>query len=252
MSLRVLIVDDEPAARSRLSLMLAELDVEVAGEAANGLEALELTRERRPDVLLLDIEMPEVDGFDVARHLPEPAPLLIFQTAWDQYALQAFDHAAVDYVVKPVSLDRLERALSRARERIEPGRRSAAHLTPQLLASLRAAVTEPPRKPRVLVRDRGGLRLLPWSDILRFTTDESVVWAVTPKARYITDYTLTELEERMVGHFVRVSRGDLVNTASIIRILPAGDGTGELELADGSRVRVSRRRFGEVKGVLEG
>jgi two-component system response regulator AlgR len=79
--MRVLVVDDEPAARRRLALMLEELDEEVAGEAANGVEALEIARERRPDVLLLDIEMPEVDGFDVARHLPEPRPLIVFQTA---------------------------------------------------------------------------------------------------------------------------------------------------------------------------
>ena len=87
-----------------------------------GTEAIEATRERRPDVLLLDIEMPEVDGFDVARHLPDPAPLLIFQTAWDDYALQAFDHAAIDYLVKPVSRDRLERALERLRTELPRGR----------------------------------------------------------------------------------------------------------------------------------
>jgi two-component system response regulator AlgR len=116
--MRVLIVDDEPAARRRLQLMLEELDVEVAGQAENGVRALELAASLRPDLLLLDIVMPEVDGFDVVRHLPEPRPLIVFQTAHDDFALEAFDHDAIDYVVKPVSLARLERALERARDRL--------------------------------------------------------------------------------------------------------------------------------------
>src|SRR5215212_7426519 len=99
--MRILIVDDEPAARRRLAVMLDELDVEVVGEAAGGLEALEMARARRPDVVLLDIAMPEVDGLDVARHLDEPRPLVIFQTAFDAYALKAFELEAVDYLLKP-------------------------------------------------------------------------------------------------------------------------------------------------------
>src|SRR5690606_5110901 len=113
--------------------MLEELDVEVAGEAANGLEALELARERTPDVLLLDIAMPEVDGLDVARHLGGPPPFIVFQTAYDEYALQAFEHAAVDYLVKPVSLVKLERALVRVRDRLT---RNEAALPAEVLDAL--------------------------------------------------------------------------------------------------------------------
>ncbi len=251
MSLRVLIVDDEAAARSRLGLMLEELDIEMAGEAANGLEALDLCRECRPDVLLLDIEMPEVDGFDVARHLPEPRPLLIFQTAYDEYALQAFDHAAIDYLVKPVSLDRLERALERARDRLSASAQPSGGLTPELLAALRNTLPAPGRQPRVLVRDRGGHRLLPFPDVLRFTTEHGAVWACLEGGRYMTDYTLAELEERTTGSFVRISRGDLVNIDAVARILAAGDGSGELELSDGTRLRISRRRFADVRRTLE-
>lgn len=251
MSLRVLIVDDEPAARSRLGMMLEDLDVEVAGEAANGLEALAMCRERTPDVLLLDIEMPEIDGFDVARHLPAPAPLLIFQTAWNEYALEAFDHAAVDYLVKPVSMDRLARALERVRDRLGSARGSAALLTPAILASLRSAVSSS-NQPRVLVRDRGGHRLVPYDEIARFSTDDGVVWACLAEARFITDYTLSELEERTAGTYLRVNRGDLVRVSAVRRILAPGDGTGELELTDGATVRVSRRRFADVRRALEG
>src|SRR5688500_14381150 len=116
--MRVLIVDEEPNARSRLCILLEELDVELVGVAENGVQALEMARERQPDVLLLDIQMPEVDGFDVARHLPEPRPLVIFQTAYHEYALEAFEHDALDYVVKPVRKERLAQALERARGRL--------------------------------------------------------------------------------------------------------------------------------------
>ena len=189
--MRVLIVDDEPAARRRLALMLEELDVEVAGEAANGLEALDGARAHRPDVLLLDIAMPEVDGLDVARHLPEPPPFIVFQTAYDEYALQAFDHAAVDYLVKPVSLEKLERALARVRERLT---KKEAALPAALLDTLRSAVHAPQRTRRILVRDRAGHRLIAWSDIVRFTTEQGGVFADAASGRFLTDYTIAELE----------------------------------------------------------
>ena len=244
--MRVLVVDDEPAARRRLALMLEELDEEVAGEAANGVEALELARERRPDLLLLDIEMPEVDGFDVARHLPEPRPLIVFQTAYDEYALRAFEHAALDYLVKPVSLDGLRRALGRARERL------AAPAPPALdadaLRSLRATVrADAPRRARLLVREGRGHRLVALDAILRFTADEGVVYAhLAGGDKRLTDYTLAELEERAGDAFVRASRGELVNAEAVERIVRNGDGSATLGLRGGAAVHVSRRRAPEV------
>jgi len=253
MSLRVLIVDDEPAARRRLTIMLEELDVELVGEAANGVEALELVQERRPDVLLLDIAMPEVDGFDVARHLPEPSPLIVFQTAYDEHALRAFEHEAVDYVVKPVTMERLERALERAKRRMAADQRPPG-LTAELLERLGAAVGELSglRKPRLLVREGSGRRLLPYADIARFRADEGVVYAITDAGeRFLTDYTLGELEQRTAGLFVRPNRSQLVNVERVHKITSDGDGSATLTLADGDQVRVSRRRAARVRAALE-
>lgn len=249
--MRVLIVDDEPAARARLHVMLEELDVEVTGEAANGLEALERVSAQRPDVLLLDIAMPEVDGFDVVRHLPEPRPLVIFQTAFDEHALKAFEHEALDYVVKPVALDRLRQALDRARARLETTR--AATLGGDVLARLTAALPgmHGVRKPRILVRDGSGRLLLPLREILRFSADEGSVSALARGARWPTDYTLTELEERIGPGFARVSRSELVNTDHITRFEPFSDGSAELTLSDRTLVRVSRRRAPQVRRALE-
>lgn len=246
--MRILIVDDEPAARRRLAIMLEELDVEIVGEAANGVEALEMVRERAPDVILLDIRMPEVDGFDVVRHLPEPRPLVIFQTAYHEYALKAFDHEAVDYVVKPVGLERLKRALERAERRINTGQ---PEITNELVSMLAAAIGEPNRSARVLVNDGAGHRLLAFREIARFSADEGRVIAQASCGTFAVDYTLNELEERTAGSFVRASRSDLVNIDRIQRIEPTGDGLAVLTLADGARVSVSRRRVSEVRRVLE-
>ncbi|HJR62579.1 MAG TPA: response regulator [Gemmatimonadaceae bacterium] len=248
--MRILIVDDEPAARRRLALMLGELDVEVAGEAENGLRALELVRECRPDVVLLDIAMPEVDGFDVARHLEEPKPLIVFQTAYDEYALQAFDHDALDYVVKPVTMPKLTRALERARSRL--ARRQPASLDEGLLGQLRAAVGggAQPRRSRVLVREGTGHRLLPLADVLRFVADEGLVYAHTATTSFLTDYTLRELEDRTGDTFVRANRADLINVEAVARIVSNGDGSATLTLRNGVKVRVSRRRSADVRAVL--
>lgn len=250
--MRVLIVDDEPAARRRLHTMLEELDVEVAGEAANGLEALESVGTLRPDVLLLDIAMPEVDGFDVVRHLAEPRPLVVFQTAYDEHALEAFNHAALDYVVKPVSLDRLRQALDRARDRLRADR--AASIGSDVLAKVEAALPggAKVRRPRLLVKDGGGRLLLPFREIVRFVADQGVVSAVARGGSWPTDYTLTELEERTGGGFVRANRAELVNVDHITRFEPETDGSAVLSLSDRTRVRVSRRRAVEVRRLLEG
>jgi two-component system, LytTR family, response regulator len=248
---RVLIIDDEPAARRRLHTMLEELDIEVAGEAANGMEALDRVSALGPDVLLLDIAMPEVDGFDVMRHLPEPRPLVIFQTAYDEHALEAFNHAALDYVVKPVTLIRLRQALDRARARLETER--AANVGNDVLARLQAAFpgANKVRRPRLLVRDGTGRVLLPFREIIRFVVDDGVVSAVGRGSTWATDYTLAELEERTAGGFVRANRAELVNLDHVTRFEPETDGSAVIMLSDKSRVHVSRRRAVDVRRLLE-
>ena len=249
--MRVLIVDDETAARRRLGIMLSELDVEVVGEAENGLEALKQVRERKPDVILLDITMPEVDGFDVAQHMPDPKPLIIFQTAFDEYALRAFDHEAIDYLVKPVTLPKLQRSIERARGRLETYRNQA--LSQDVLRNLRASLKQPGgARSRVLVREGGGYRLVPYEDIILFRAHQGAVRARTPEAEHATDYTLSDLEERFGTAFVRPNRSELVNAERIERIASNGDGSATLTLQDGTTIHVTRRRAAEVRRVLEG
>jgi len=247
---RVLIVDDEQAARKRLAIMLEELDLEVVGEAENGLRAIELAKERQPDVVLLDIAMPEVDGFDVARSLPDPKPAIIFQTAYDEYALQAFEHEALDYLVKPVALERLQRALERAANRSSGG---APDLTNQVLQQVQKALrSTPTHRSRLLVRHAGGHNLISYDDVLIFFAQNGIVHARTIAGRFLTDYTLTELEDRTAGTFLRPNRAELINISHVTSISSNGDGSATLTLSDQTNVRVTRRRASAIREQLKG
>jgi two-component system response regulator AlgR len=248
--MRLLIVDDEPAARERLVTLLAALDVEVVGEASDGVAALSMVQSHKPDVVLLDIAMPEADGFEVARHLPEPRPLVIFQTAYSDRALEAFEHEAVDFVVKPVNRERLAQAIDRARRRIES--RASSDMSPALLERIEAALAQsrPVRRTRILVRHGTGHRALPLRDVVRFTAEEGLVFAVATSGKALTDYTLNELESRLGTGFIRVSRADLVQIDRIERLQSNGDGSATLALSDGATVHVSRRRAADVKQAL--
>ena len=249
--MRVLIVDDEAAARTRLAAMLEELDVEVVGAAENGVDAIAKASETHPDLVLLDIVMPEVDGFDVARHLGEPRPLIVFQTAHDEHALRAFEHEAVDYVVKPITLERLERAIERVRRRLAGAEAGslARGVIERLEQALGAATTS--RRARLLVRDRGAHRLLPFEQVTRFSVNDGLVFAHTATARFVVDYTLDELEARSGSAFIRCSRSDLIQLDRITRFAPNTDGSAEVTLDDGTRVRVSRRRTPELRRAME-
>ena len=252
--MRVLIVDDERAARQRLARLLADLDVEVAGEAADGLVALELAERDRPDVILLDIEMPEVSGLDVARRLSDPRPLIIFQTAFDQYALDAFEREALDFLLKPVTRERLAHALARAERRLAE-RAGVTRVTAEMAARLEASLSHGarPRAPRrLLVRHQSGHRLLPVAEIDRFVAADGVVHAVSGRTQHMVDDSLDALETRLSAAFVRTSRADLIAIDRVDRIVSNGDGSASLMLKDGSAWHVSRRRAAGVKASLEG
>ena len=248
--MRILVVDDESAARRRLATLIDELGFEVVGEASDGLTALTLAGAHRPDVILLDIAMPEFDGFDVARHLPEPRPLIVFQTAYAEYALKAFEHEALDYVVKPVTRDRLTQALDRAHRRLFSSR-GPAWTTAQLVRLGTAVGHVPVRPARLLVRHAVGHRLVPVASISQFAARDGLVYAHASNNRYAVDYTLAELESRLAGAFVRVSRTDLVSIAHISGIRSNGDGSATLSLEGGATVRASRRRTSAVRELLK-
>lgn len=249
--LTVLVVDDEPAARRRSRLLSEQLGARIVGEAANGLEALAFLVRETVDLVLLDVEMPEVDGLDVARRIQGPRPFIVFATAYDHYATAAFETEALDFVVKPLSLERLAVSFARAARRFGESPLGSA-LQPQVLAAVATAIGREnrPVPRRLLVRDRNGHRLVAVREIDRFYAIDNVVYAVTGASESIVDHTLEELEHRLRGVMVRLNRRDLLAIDRVTRIVSDGDGGASVEMRDGTRWRVSRRRAAGVREAL--
>jgi len=226
--MRLLIVDDERPARERLRRMLAaEPGITSVMEASDGVEALALVARDAPDALLLDIEMPELSGIDVAASLPAPAPLVVFVTAYDDYALRAFDAEAVDYLLKPFDAARLRRALERLQVR----------LTNRLHAP--ASTCPPPRQ--LLVSERGVTRVVPVADIEWLETADNYVVLHTPNGAPLLRQSLGTLLGQLGPDFVRCHRRAAVRLAAIERVNPHTKGDCELVLRSGAVVACSRQ-----------
>lgn len=239
--MRLLIVDDEAPARARLRRLLDGRDgISTVEEAADGIEALARIETFRPDALLLDIEMPELSGIELAASLPEPAPLVVFVTAWDRYALQAFDARAIDYLLKPCDGPRLERALVRLRERLRE--RTAA----QLPATPPAAALPALPLRQLLVAERGVTRVVPIADIGWIETADNYVALHTPGGSPLLRQTLAGLLERLGPGFVRCHRRAAVQLSWIERVVALDKGDGELLLRGGARVPCSRQYRAQV------
>ena len=236
--LRVLIVDDEPPARERLGQLLAEIGgVALAGQAASGLEALEQAARLAPDVVLLDVRMPGIDGIETARHLSvlEEPPAVIFTTAYDQYAVNAFETRAVGYLLKPVRQDKLAAALAHA------GRLTR----PQLQRLAVAAGT--PRRTHIAVRRREQVRLIPLEEILYFQADQKYTTVRHAHGEDLIEESLRALEEELGERFARIHRNTLINTGHLQGIERAGDGRYCVLLRGcAAPLPVSRRLAGEL------
>ena len=240
MSFRVLIVDDEPPARERLRSMLKEFEgFEVTDEAENGRRALEICDRQQPDIVLLDVRMPGVDGMEVARQLatlPEP-PAVIFVTAFDEYALQAFESEAIAYLMKPIRAEKLRAALTKA-----------GRLTRPQLQQVATAARESPRRTHIGVRGRDGLKLIPIDDVMCFQADQKYTTVRHQKGEDLIDDSLKTLEEEFAANFVRIHRNALVNTKYLERIARDASGQHFVHLRGlAEPMEVSRRMAGDLK-----
>lgn len=236
---RVLIVDDEAPARARLRQMLDEIPgFTVTGEAAEGSEALALCDRLKPDLVLLDIRMPGLDGLQVARHLAgwEERPAVVFTTAYDEYAIQAFEAQAIGYLLKPVRRERLQQTLAHA-----------ARLTRAQAAELPGSS---PRTHLCIQRTRG-LQLLPVADIYCFQADQKYVTAFHTGGEALLDEPLKDLEQEFGDRFLRIHRNALVAVGTLESLERMEDGSWQVRLKDGLRsLPVSRRHVAEVKRRL--
>ncbi|HXY75498.1 MAG TPA: LytTR family DNA-binding domain-containing protein [Steroidobacteraceae bacterium] len=236
--LKVLIVDDEPPARSRLRSLLDEIaGFEVVGEAANGQEALGATHDLVPDIVLLDVRMPSMDGLEAARHLNvlEEPPAIIFTTAYDQYAVEAFEAHAVGYLLKPVRQELLARALERA------GRLTRAQLQ-------KLAAADDARRTHIAARSREGLKLIPLEEVLYFLADQKYTTVRHLQGEDLIEDSLKLLEEEFGATFVRIHRNALVGVKYLERIERNAEGQYFVRLrGTEAPLQVSRRMAGELK-----
>jgi two-component system LytT family response regulator len=243
--LRVVIADDERPARSFLAAMLRTFeDVEIVGEASDGAEAVEMIEKEKPDLALLDLQMPEVDGLGVVRLLRKNVmPLIGFVTAYDEYAVKAFDLNAVDYLLKPVEQARLRETLNRAHERLEREDfrgEETSHL--RAAAADYEAATRVAYLERIPVRERSEIVLLPVKKIASVVADGELLQITTANnERYSINYRLKELEARLdPALFVRLARGTLVNIEMIVRVSPLPGGTFAVTLNNNQQLQSSR------------
>jgi two-component system, LytTR family, response regulator AlgR len=240
MSLRILIVDDEPPARERLRSMLVEAGgFEVAGEAGNGEQALQLVDSLEPDIVLLDVRMPGIDGLEVARHLAtqDEPPAVIFTTAFEEYALEAFESQAVAYLLKPIRAEKLLAALAKANR-----------LTRPQLQQVASAAREPARRSHIGVRGRDGLKLIPVDDVMCFHADQKYTTVKHLKGEDLIEDSLKTLEDEFSATFVRIHRNALVNTKYLERIARDASGQHFVHLRGmPEALEVSRRMAGDLK-----
>jgi two-component system response regulator AlgR len=262
-AISILIVDDEPVARSRLRELLADLAPEfphrIVGEAANAPEALSQIEVSNPQIVLLDVQMPGMTGIELARHIsvrsstgeaPKPMPLVIFVTAFDEFAVEAFEVRAIDYLLKPVRAQRLHDALKRALTRLP-----AEHI--EAIDQLAKATNT--RRRHLSVHERGRVILVPLEQVVYLKAELKYITVRTREREYLIEESLTSLEDEFMDRFVRIHRNALVARPSIAgfeRVTPtgeqeSGDPYWQVVLRDiTERLPVSRRQWSTVKNLV--
>lgn len=246
--MKVLIADDEKPARDRLRQLLGDLEnYDIVAEAANGQEAVTLAGETHPEIALLDIRMPGMDGIEAAHHLNalDNPPAVVFTTAYDEYAIDAFEARAIGYVLKPVRRERLANALEHA-----------AKLAAGTLHDVAAASNLESRRRHVCARTHGQLKLIPVKDVNYFRADQKYVCVQHADGQDLIDDSLKALEKEFADDFVRIHRGAVVAVDQIERLEKTADGKHRIVLRnqsqDDDELTISRRHLADVRRRLKG
>lgn len=248
-SIRALVVDDEPLARRVLSEELAEIDgVDLVGEAHDGASALSSIANLTPDLVFLDIQMPVIDGFEVVRSIKGPLPSIVFVTAFSEHALRAFEIGAADYLLKPVSAERLAVAVERGRD----AGRSPLESAERVARTLNAATSSVgQRRPKIVARKGHDYHLMDLDEVYAFQADGEVVWILTAESKFLATQTLQALEARLAGsQFQRIHRSVLVNADKIRKMGALSSQRWLLTLVNGLEYVVSKRQAPLVRDLI--
>jgi len=251
MKIRALIVDDEPLARKRIrDLLENDEEVEIVGESGNGAAALPLINEQEPNLLFLDVQMPEADGFELLEAMdPNKLPAIIFVTAYDKYALKAFDAQAVDYLLKPFNESRFRQALQRAKDLIQKGN---GNVSPELLALLRDFQAGRRYPDRLVIKSGGRLLFLKMGEIDYIEAAGNYLTLHVGKETHLIRDTMQNLETRLDAvQFLRIHRSTIVNIERIKELQPWFGGEYVVVLRDGRKLTLSRTYRARVQQLLE-
>ncbi len=243
--LRIVVVEDQPTVRQHLADTLsADADVQVVATCANGIEAVSQILALSPDLVFLDVEMPGLSGFDVIEAVgPAEMPPVVFVTAYDDYAVQAFAVEALDYVLKPASAERLRDAVARARRRLGAGHSTSA-------SAALAAPAIAARRTRFAIRVDGSVLFVPYAEVSWLEAAGNYVVVHAGAARHIIREPLSSLAQRLGSGFHRIHRGAIVNVSHVRALRSAGRGVYDVVLGDGERLRVSRQHLAAVQEAL--
>ena len=254
-----LIVDDEELARQVLrELLQSHPEIEVLAECANGFEAVKAVTEHKPDLIFLDVQMPKLTGFDVLE-LVEGDIAVIFTTAYDQYAMKAFEVHAVDYLLKPIGGERFESALVRVKTRVTEKREARQRAQGETVASVQratdlAATARPPQQylERIVVRDGTRVTLIPTAKLDYVEAQDDYIALASHGAKHLKQQTIASIEAGLdPDRFVRIHRSYIVNFERVVRIEPYGKDSRLAILADGTRLPVSRAGYARLKTLLD-
>jgi two-component system LytT family response regulator len=249
MMIQAVLADDEVLARQKLRQLLREIpEIEIVGEGSSAAETIDLVRTAKPDLLFLDVRMPDMDGFDVVKELSSDGglmPCVIFTTAYDRYALRAFEIHAVDYLLKPFTLDRFRSATQRAMEQIKAARQNP-----------HAASAKNPNDSsytqRIVFKSKGRILFLPVSEICWIGAEENYVRICTKSETHLLRETMTHLEEKLDPNtFLRVHRSSIVNLQYVKEVRPEIDGEYGVHMLNGQKIAMSRGYRSRIKNWLE-
>ncbi|MDE1175762.1 MAG: LytTR family DNA-binding domain-containing protein [Edaphobacter sp.] len=249
MKIQAVLADDEVLARQKLRQLLREIsEIEIVGEGSSAAETIDLVRTVKPDLLFLDVRMPDMDGFEVVKELSNGGgymPCVIFTTAYDRYALRAFEIHAVDYLLKPFTLERFRSATQRAVEHIKAARQNPS-------ASVTAGPNGTPYTQRIVFKSKGRILFLPVSEICWIGAEENYVRICTQSETHLLRETMTHLEEKLDPNtFLRVHRSSIVNLQYVKEVRPEVDGEYGVHMTNGQRIAMSRGYRARIKNWLE-
>ena len=246
--LRTLIVDDEAPARNRLKNLLSQNEaIDLIGEAEDGIKAVELIEEKNPDLVLLDIQMPRLDGFGVVKMLENP-PLVIFITAYDEYAIQAFEINALDYLLKPFTKIRLERAIEKASQELS----RKMDFNTRIDGLFKTLTEQKHYLERIAVRSQGKILVIDVDDIDTLSAEGGRISIIIGDKQYFTNYTLNELQNRLDPRtFFRAHRSAMVNLTKVKEIIPWFAGSYKIKLKTGAEVDLSRIQATELRKIIK-